>query len=213
MVEGRVPDSSGNNNHGTVHGATLVKGVVGSGISFVKAKGTYVDCGADASLNVMAGDFTIMFWVKASADSGGYIIARGNAESGRHGYWQFGRKGPGGHVVWVTRGMDKPVMGNFAPSIDFRSTATVFDGTWHHAALTKKGVTATWYVDGARDVARALAPKYTEIDNLILGQLMVKRGNIYNWTGALDELRMYSRALSADEIKKRYDTDRRGLAD
>ncbi len=206
IADGKVLDSSGKGNDGTVHLATLVEGVAGAAISFDKEMESYVDCGSNASLNIMAGDFTIMFWVKASATAEGNMIARGNAEDGPHGYWSIQRRDPG-YINWSSRGVAEPVMGNFAPSSDFHSAAIVFDGKWHHAAFTKIGTTAKWYVDGAFSAEGKLAPRYTESDKLMLGTLMVKPGNIYNWTGALDELRMYSRALNAAEVKQRYDAD------
>ncbi|WP_115864074.1 LamG-like jellyroll fold domain-containing protein [Halorussus litoreus] len=71
----------------------------------------------------------------------------------------------------------------------------VDDGEWHHAALTWNGSTVTLYLDGTV-VDRAQWSGDVGNDD----PLMVGRG----FPGAIDDLRIYERSLSADEVANLY---------
>ena len=76
-------DSSGNNNNGTIYGATWKCASTdknntpsGKGCSlYFDGNSRYVNCGSDISLNVAGGDFSVTAWVKLSAVNKYHTIA------------------------------------------------------------------------------------------------------------------------------------------
>lgn len=87
------------------------------------------------------------------------------------------------------------------PSI---STAAVSTSIWairptgrHHAAVTYDGATARLYADGM-EVASAAKKWNLPLSRAHIGQQVNNFSEF--WAGAVDEVRLYNRALSADEI-------------
>jgi hypothetical protein len=81
--------------------------------------------------------------------------------------------------------------------------------SWHHAALTLDSAkqTATVYIDGAsvQSCAYTGGKLASGHKALVLGNTFNQQlGNTGAFTGALDDVRLYSRALSAKEIKQIY---------
>ena len=77
------------------------------------------------------------------------------------------------------------------------------DGEWHHIAGTFDGKTIKTYVDGKETSKLACAGTLEKNgDSLFIGC----RGGSGRWmNGIIDEIKIYNRALSADEIKKDMD--------
>ena len=72
---------------------------------------------------------------------------------------------------------------------------------WMHVAFTYDGKAKRAYVDGQLVGELAFSATPTDsTDALYFGA----RGATYGFVGALDEIRLYNRALSADEITKLY---------
>lgn len=74
-------------------------------------------------------------------------------------------------------------------------------GAWHHLATTFDGTTKKIYVDGALVMASP-EPDAIEYDNsqVVVGCDINNGMQVYPYTGMLDDLRVYSRALSDPEI-------------
>ncbi|MFD5318542.1 LamG-like jellyroll fold domain-containing protein [Streptomyces sp. NPDC127098] len=97
--------------------------------------------------------------------------------------------------------------GNITP---IRSTATVTDGAWHHAVLTAEGTTQTLYLDG-----RAVGTLTGAIDHLDMAYTYLGAGysssgfdgiasGVRRFTGDLDEVAVYHRALDATTIAEHH---------
>jgi hypothetical protein len=68
---------------------------------------------------------------------------------------------------------------------------------WHLVTATYSGTTALLYVDGVQVASDTFTPPVFQ------GNLYIARyygGSGYNWVGSLDEVRLYSRALTATEV-------------
>jgi len=79
------------------------------------------------------------------------------------------------------------------------------DGRWHHVAVTYDGKTLRSYVDGVEKSHAAQKPgplKKTDWD-LCIGNSVVdyESGEFEAYDGLIDEVRIYNRALSTQEIK------------
>jgi len=97
----------------------------------------------------------------------------------------------------------------FSGNVTDGATA-VGDGYWHHVAavyeaptITKETIVSV-YVDGQLDGTEEVDGNHgvDPMASLILGANSAKPNN---FTGALDDVRIYQRALSADEIEALYD--------
>lgn len=93
----------------------------------------------------------------------------------------------------------------------FSSDISMNDLKWHHIAILRDGNVARLFVDGKKiGDDFNVSDKILDIssDGLILGQDQDCRGGCFepnqNWNGEIDELLVYSRALTAAEIEELY---------
>jgi hypothetical protein len=78
------------------------------------------------------------------------------------------------------------------------------DGQWHHVAGTYDGDELRLYVDGAVDVSAATSVLVNGNDYAVfLGENAEHPGR--EWNGLIDDVRLYSYALSQEEIRTLYD--------
>jgi len=72
-------------------------------------------------------------------------------------------------------------------------------GGWHHIVVVYEGATATVYSDGVqRDTVTIAAVRNNNLP-LYIGRY--GEFNIHHWNGLIDEVRIYDRALSVEEIR------------
>jgi hypothetical protein len=201
-------DSSGNGldlraPNGSVHLGT--PGRFGSGATL----GTNLTPLQITSPLLAPANVTLLAWVKQSGNPGTlrYIAGRGDdgLTCGGSTYALYtGYPGKPGLRFYVRFG----VSGGSALT-DAPVDAAVFDGQWHLVAGTYDGTAARLYVDGALAGAPIPAPAplayalgggstfyvdgYT-VEGCALG------ANADDWPGAIDEVRVYDRALSSGEL-------------
>lgn len=189
-------DSSGNSNDGTLSGAgysfanDTSAGRFGSGLAHAAAA-DIVTVTAFAPGDV---DQTISLWVKTAADTAFYVIATRNATVG---YMSIYRNAATTCQAYV----------GAAGKVATNAMAGFNDGTWHQVALvyhTAPTSTLTWYYDGALNKAAtaAGATTWTAGQDTILYDRGAGAGTIV--AAALDDVRVYSRALSASDINRLY---------
>lgn len=142
---------------------------------------------------------TVEAWVKTN-EAGNQIIASFD----RSDYWRLGINGNGagnGQVAWNLR--------TSAGILDFGSTTRVDDGEWHHVVGTYNSGLASIYIDGVLD---ATANSGTSIGsgNLRYGFIGTgseantfngSRGPNAHFEGEIEELKIWHRALSLNEIR------------
>ena len=185
-------DSSGKGNDGTIHGATWVsEGISGSSLSFDR-EDDYVDCGNDSSLDLGTGDFSLEAWIKSSnVEEGKNIIAKVEDDDNR---WYF--------RIW--RGK----FYFYTPNVPLqvKSVTPVETDRWYHVVLTcKRGERCYIYVNGKDDTSgspRMDSTDLTNRGNLWIGKYSDTAPSAFK--GLIDEVRIYNRALSVDEIKEYY---------
>lgn len=192
-------DSSGNGLTGTLVGAAWTSaGKYGNALSF-NGTTSYVDLGNPARLNV-TGSMTWSAWVYATATprDDGQIISKSNETAG----WQL-KTSPdtGPHTFGVK------VMGA-AGSVQRYSNTVRALNTWYHVAGVYNPVTLTLdiYVNGKLDngVLRGTVPSSQVIPNLNVN--IGRRAAGYYFTGIIDDVRVYDRALSQAEIQSIMNT-------
>jgi len=77
---------------------------------------------------------------------------------------------------------------------------------WHHVAVTFDGATARFYLDGERDGAAPFFGQLQSNDDPLHIGVDFPGGDEY-WNGCLDEVMVFNRALSIEEIRALSDDD------
>lgn len=82
---------------------------------------------------------------------------------------------------------------------------TINDNTWHHVAAVYDGANVTLYVDGSSDGSVAKTGNLTTSSrNVRIGARHTTSMGEY-FTGIIDDVRIYNKALSASEIQQIHD--------
>ena len=189
-------DSSGNGNNGTIYGATRTEGKFGSALHF-DGSDDYLQVFHQESLSV-TGEITIMAWVKTTGtNSYSRIASKKNGHYAQDGY----------ELLYCP---DILILGGL-PDFDYAvGSGYSPDGEWHHIAGVIKGTTGTLYFDGEEVTTDpSVSPLSTTTHDLFIGRAEWTDTN-YWFNGAIDEVKIYNRALSAEEIKADYEA---GLED
>jgi hypothetical protein len=89
--------------------------------------------------------------------------------------------------------------------------AQVLDGAWHHAAATFDGQMMRVYLDGA-EIGQLERAGEIAVNNAARAFVASSSGTSEHFQGGLDDLRIYGRALSAQEIRQVYDIGLQSLS-
>jgi len=196
------------NNNGTLTGMNTglnngssgwnSSGKYGNAISF-DGVNDHVNCSNGSALNMGTGNFTFMAWYNTTGTSTMRIGGKGGSASGGKRY-----------VIE----MGDAIAGQIAIEIDDNtvkktvlSTGTYNDGKWHYVAGVRDGNNLRLYNDGKEDVNSPVdITGYGNIDSIrscYIGTLYAEgTGLVSFWKGTIDEVRIYNRALSNDEINQ-----------
>ena len=181
-----VRDESGAKHDGVVIGPAFAPRAGGRAMVFDGR--SYIDMGNPPGLQV-TGDMTICMWINPAS-----LSSRQNPMS----------KAYGGEGTWTleTNGTINYYCGssgrNAGPYTAYRTSTQLKVGQWTHMALVRdmSAKTVTWYANGkavfagpARHAVKASA--YS---------LLIGKGYVRNFRGMLDNVGVFKRALTADEI-------------
>ncbi|MHC4159293.1 MAG: LamG domain-containing protein, partial [Planctomycetota bacterium] len=182
-------DSAGTNN-GTITGATWTTGGMINGALDFDGINDYVDITDSASLSFTNPSLTIAAWVYLNQDQPGQrIIVRKNNQ------WQLGIYAADNKIrnLVKTDGTD----GWTAANDEFY---TIDTDTWYFFAFTYNGSVLKYYANGTQ----------VGSDKTVTGDIVDNSNNVgigsdtggssNNINGMIDDLRIYNRALSAEEI-------------
>ncbi|NOR59969.1 MAG: hypothetical protein GQ469_04995 [Methanosarcinales archaeon] len=204
-----LKDNSGNGNDGTIYGATwTTDGKFGTALQF--DGNDYIVIPDSPELSGGAGkNMTVEFWFNTNKQ-GGYIISKIRDVSYKDWSALIGGFGPGMNFWYENRGYDRR----------FYSGSILEEGVWHHGAFTFQRSTygnnavLKMYLDGNE---LPLTPFYQ--DGVPSNQLydmpdtsapvnIGYSGSYYNccfFNGKIDEIKIFDRVLSADEIRAEYE--------
>jgi hypothetical protein len=89
------------------------------------------------------------------------------------------------------------------------TSRTVNDGRPHHVALVRQGTTARVYIDGVLDISKTTSgvTNITNSASLTTGRSVCTTST---FTGLLDEIEVFNRALSDTEVRSIYNADSAG---
>ena len=202
--DGDAQDSSGNGNNGTngniFDGVGFVVGKVGQAFRFDGVNSINV---ADSpSLRPMTA-VTMEAWVNSDpSTNAAFFLFKGNVgSSGGQPYSMFVQPIANDNPAIGAR------IGNDSTYDTLFSNSKISFNTYNHVAVTYNGTTIKMYLNGVLD-----ASKTTNIGTLAqtnTDPLLVGNGAINRFLGSVDEVSIYNRALTADEIASTYNA---GLA-
>jgi hypothetical protein len=144
------------------------------------------------------GGLTLATWFKVRKfnGSGDTLFAKGDS-------LRLQRHGSKGALEFTLRGpmIKKPGTSSGGQQVNFTTKREVDDGEWHHAAVTYDGNRVVLYLDGTEE-ASAEASGHVSANNLpvSLGENCSSPGRWFN--GWMNDTRVYSRGLTAEEIKE-----------
>ena len=190
--DGDANDASGNGHHGTVHGATLTTDRYGEDERAYAFDGVddFISVSDSPDFDIGAGEMTVLLWIFHQAGNKWKgIVSHTDGLKATDGWmWTLDHL-RGGVVVVCMDGIDhlfRPL-----PPLD----------TWVHLAFVKKGSMITSYVDG---VAQGNPIDHRKSINDSDGELRIgMEGSTWGenfFLGKIDDVRLYNRALTADEI-------------
>jgi len=194
MTNDEIPDESGRGSTGKAsHCQLMTEGKIGHGLQFGEAN----SCVTFAEKDLPTGNAvrSVAMWLKVSSASHHQIL------------FFYGKHVPDSSVYMVLHANSSVLApGNCGGQNETRGKRAVDDNKWHHATLVYDGEnTVKVYVDGELDSTTARAYVTTHAEN---GSLSWLEGAGHNFEGALDEFMVFDRALSAEEIKRLYDSQK-----
>jgi len=193
-------DSSGNGHDGTLVGPPQwVAGKVGGALQF--GNGTHVlDDDAEDYVNGLTA-ITIAMWIKSNVidTDSGFIIFDEPAGNDQRGI-RYDADGGEGDVNLLKYGMAY-TSGNE----EDESPANLQTTDWQHVAVTSaSGAGLTLYINGVLVIPEEDDGSETGVitgcTTLIIGKGGKDEINSAGWDGLIDDVRIYSRALSAEEV-------------
>ncbi|MFH0908251.1 MAG: LamG-like jellyroll fold domain-containing protein [bacterium] len=192
-ASGAASDGSGNGNTGLVMGGAIrTVGKQGNGL---KLDGTddYVDCGTKSYLNLDGGSFSLSMWAKFDD------MSRGMGLIGKTGGFGVNQS-----LAITLLSPTKLRFGFYCNDLDASGPFAI--GQWYHLVFTYDAVSKERkiYVNGnqvARDISNG------SLRDTAGARLEIGRNYTWNSTamkGAIDQVRIYSRALTAADVVLAY---------
>lgn len=191
-------DSSGNGNDGTVQGGTSwTGGRLDGGLELDGVDG-YVEIPTSDSLDSLGSEITLAAWVNTSVGVRQTIVERWlydadeerrcfNLDVVENGGFRFALSSNG------TIGGDAWLVSNGAISSD----------TWTHVVAVSDGHVMRIYIDGVEDTATITAPStiFSSGGDVHIGRWWTEGEWVFPFSGIVDDVRIYDRALSAEEAR------------
>ena len=182
-------DTSGYENHGTNHGASVADGIIRGAGNF-DGSNHYVRVPANFGFNTIHGPSTIELWFKANSLTGNKRIFSDNCME-----WGIHHSGTNiyGTAYWGVSG------------------GTISNNQWYHAVVVHEhptGLTNTeikFYING--DLKGESMGTITTQNGYTDSPYWIGSDECYadrNFNGVIDEVRIYNRALTTAEIQKYY---------
>lgn len=195
--EGNANDSVGTSHGQLLNQTGFAPGKVGQAFNF-NGVDSYVNIRGNPAIK-MTGPFTIVAWVNYSRTSGNYQDS----------------------VMVVTKGIDAVTSMDWGLGISpaqklrphaqvgsdwiyFDCDTTLQTGVWYQVAMVYSGTNIQGYVNGAADGSKVVSGALLATDNpLRIGAYASVFPPAF-FPGRIDELALYDRALSAEEIQRIY---------
>ena len=205
---GDATDGTANGNDGTISGTgiTYTTGdapavLNGGGVANGEDSG-YINVAHSASLANIDDQLTVSFWIKAElADNDAWfrVMRKGNEGNDGTASWIINRTSTTDEVNLRTDTFpDDGLTGKHNYNQHYNSGSSVLDGNWHHVTYVLDAGDSREYVDGVLNHTQT----YLHGDGLFNTDALqlMGRSSSDGIFGAMDDIALYSRALSAAEV-------------
>jgi sialidase-1 len=200
---GTVLDSSGQGNNGYLLATPgvptwLAAGQSGGAFDFTgngATNGQTILVPHSTSLNPGSGDFAIALWIRTDHEYDGDILRKGSTGTGSTWYKLEHSPSPWNDKISLnfnTTGTDATI----------NSTQAYNDSQWHFVVAQRNGSQAQLWIDGVLDGTAPVSGSISNTANLAVGSKDTLDDDFLN--SALDEVQIFSSALSTDEILAMY---------
>ena len=187
-----VGDSSGNGFNGAINGSTWTTGYIGGALNF-DGVDDYVDLG---TMDINSGKMTITFWAymnEYSSTNMRFISKATGSNQDLH-WWMVSESNTYLRFRLKTLGATKTFVA---------SNYTLPTNTWFHAAAVYDGIDMILYLDGI-EIGRTFKTGTINVDNTVPVWIGANPGGTEYLNGSMDDVRIYSTALSAQDILDLY---------
>ncbi len=204
-VSGSAKDYSGNGfdgtNYGSIRGAN---GVFSTSSYSFGGSSDYVDVADTDKLDLVGGSLTVSAWIKTSSSERGGIVRKNNLSSWNPVYELEVNNNGNGKIRFLIQ--------DNSGGVDFLSSQSVNDGKWHLVTGTYDESTeeARIYIDGSLDssttatIADADTSGALQIGRMAQASTSTTNSDTAYFDGKIDEVRIYNRSLSQDQINQLY---------
>jgi len=196
---GNANDESGNGNNGTVYGAILTEDRFGNPDSAYSFDGAddYIEVLDDDTLD-LSGGLTISAWINSSDTSGARdIVAKWGAGLKRSYIFKDHN--------WSDKLRIELSKGGSSVLADLEGTSSIIPGNWIHVCATYDSTAVKLYFNGTQDATSPASGVITSSDaSLIIGGVIENSVLSECFGGILDDIRIYNRALSEEEIQELF---------
>ena len=179
-------DLSGNGNNGTITGASWVRGKYGGGLRF-NGSSSRVTVPSSSSLSP-TGAVTVEAWIRPQLAGSWRAVAIKEQNSADLSYGLYGSTSKGASA-YAYAGSERSATGTSALPLS----------TWSHVAAVFDGTMLRLYVNGSLTAQQLAAGSIAET----AGAFRIGGDAIWGewFSGTIDELRVYGRALTASQIQ------------
>jgi len=195
LFNGNADDSSGFGNHGTRFGSASIYqqdrfGAAGGALTF-NGFDHYVSLANESAFDLTAFTIAAFVWIDSSSATRALVSKSGATGFGNYDLHVFGETGGpiDGRLAYAhdTAGGNWSTLGSSGP---------LLTGAFIHLAMTLNAAEAQFYVDGMSGGPVPMPPPPT-LNN---SPATIGRDGSNFWDGRIDEVRIYNRALTPEEI-------------
>ena len=208
---GNALDESGNGQNGQLKGVSLVvdrHGENNAAYSFLPRNNSYIEVPESENLPWVNMQ-TISVWLKMrvenSPEKGANVVIRNYQDNaGSLSGWSLHllnlNDDGSTFIEWICGGRGS-----------FRMLCPIKRGDWFNITVQNKADTFEVYINGVLKKSQQMPPsrkRPNKVSLLIGGWTQTKLGGEGSFNGEIDDVRIYNRALSAEEVKALYDLEK-----
>jgi hypothetical protein len=211
--DGNANDATPYNNHGVIGGNPifeLASHPAGGGKQNIKFDGDMDSVLVKNSVQLISDFTTVSFWIRVDnvniKDGEAYVINFGHwSERWKISLPQHLK------IVFTTNGKNTQFP-SFISDMDSGDGNEMVKGNWWHVTMVHDGTRNIIYVNGQQVATKPVATKLNSTNRaLCFGSNNVDGGQYF--PGALDNVKIYNKALTSDEILKLFTAGTTGLTD
>jgi len=186
----RVADASGNDCNGMIAGTPWWQPSGGRMGGAIQLQNACVRIAPKAPFDITDA-ITLSVWTRVDRLDRWWqaLVTKGDDS------WRLHRFGDRDTLEFACSGLHSP----HGTSVSVEANRVINDGRWHHIAATYDGRRISLYMDGRLENSRPAWGQIATNDSpVLIGDNAQQSGRC--WNGWIDEVRIYSYALSADEV-------------